>query len=261
MKKLTLTLLFICTIVYSQNLPERPAPPRLVNDFAGFISIQDAAAIETQLVNFANQTGTQIAVATVKTLDGYDVSDYAIRLAQKWQIGQKSKDNGVLILIKPRIGNEEGKVFIATGYGMEDILPDIVCKRIIENEMIPRFKQGMNSEAISAATTVIMSLASKKFTPQEYASGTTEQAPPVAIVILVFFIIFFIIGLFSRVSRLRNRTIGHSIPWWIAAGMLSNVGRGSGWNSFSSGRGSFGGGSFGGFGGGSFGGGGASGSW
>ena len=113
-----------------------------VNDFSNTFTSEQREDLERILLAYNDSTSTQIYVVTVDDLKGYDISDYAARLGQKWGIGQKDKNNGVLILIKPRIGNERGRVFIATGYGVEHILTDGRVGRIIDQYMIPYLQNG-----------------------------------------------------------------------------------------------------------------------
>ena len=119
---LTLAVIF-CTFpidsVFSQNIPERPSPPRLVNDFAGMLKPDEVRMLEQKLVAFDDSTSTQIAIVTVPTLNGYDKADYAQQLGEKWGIGQKGRNNGVLILVKPKTPDSRGEVQISTGYGVE----------------------------------------------------------------------------------------------------------------------------------------------
>jgi uncharacterized protein len=184
------------------------------------------------------------------------VSDYTIRIGEKWGIGQQGKNNGALILVKPRIGNERGRAFIATGYGLEDVIPDAIAKRIVEREMVPAFQEEQYFRGLDMATTVMINLASGKFSADGYmGEGGLVMALPFIIFMILFFVIFF------NVRKTKGRSVGHNIPLWVALGMMSGGGRGrsGGFGGFSSGGGSFGG--FSGGGGGSFGGGGAGGSW
>lgn len=246
------------------GIPERPLPPRLVNDLAGILSAAQAGSLERKLVDFDNSTYTQIAVITVNSLEGYDRADFAIRVGEKWEVGEAGFNNGVVILVKPRRGNERGEAFIATGYGLEGVIPDAIARRIVENEMIPHFRNDNYFEGISAATGVIMKLSLEEFSAREYMESTEESPYAALIILIIFMVIFF--SAFGRARRIRGQSIGHSIPFWLLMSMMgssSRTGRGS-FGNFSSGRGSFGGGaagSFRGFGGGSFGGGGAGGSW
>lgn len=230
-------------------------PPRKVNDFAGILNAEEQIALEQKLRAYHDSTSTQIYVVTVKDLSGYDVSDFAFRLGEKWGVGQKGKNNGIVILIKPKLGNEKGRAFIATGYGMEEIIPDATARRIVDNEMIPYFKENRYYKGINAALEVIFDLASGLYKADEYNPGESPWGG------LIFLVIFFLIILLSARNRARinGSTIGRSIPFWLLMGMMGGGGRSSSWGNFSSGSGSFGG--FSGGGGGSFGGGGAGGSW
>ena len=99
----------------SQEIPDKPNPPRLVNDFAGLLDREEVNALEQKLVAFSDSTTTQIAVVIVRDLGGYDKADYAQRLGEKWGIGQKGKNNGILILIKTKTPESKGEVYITAG--------------------------------------------------------------------------------------------------------------------------------------------------
>ena len=266
MKYLTSLIFILSTLVITaQKLPDRPNPPRLVNDLAGVLSESERNALEKQLVQFNNETSTQIAVVTVKSLDGTSPGDYAFKLAEKWGIGQKGKDNGILVLVKPKYGNDKGHAFIATGYGLEGAVPDAVANRIIDNEMIPHFRQNDYYGGIQAAVSTLMKLTKGEFTAEGYMQRTSPKGNGIAALIPFFLFIIFLI-FYSRARRIQRASLGRSnLPFWVFL-MMGSGGSHSGgghWDSFSGGGGSFGGGSggFGGFGGGSFGGGGAGGSW
>jgi len=250
---------------YAQEFPEKSN--RIVNDYANFLSVNERNALEQKLVNFNNQTSTQVAIAIVPDLHGYDAASYAFKLGEKWGIGQKGKDNGILILVKPNTQNSKGEVFIATGYGVEGAVPDALAKRIVENEIIPNFKQGQYYKGLDQAVSTIISLTKGEYTADEYRERTSGNAGSAMPMIIIFLLIIFF-SVMGRVRRARHYAVGHNLPFWIALGMLSSTGRshGGSFGSFSSGSGSFGGfsgggGGFSGFGGGSFGGGGAGGSW
>ncbi len=243
-----------------QDIPDRPVPPRIVNDFAGILSADEVNSLENKLVGFNDSTSTQIAVVTVKSLNGYDKNDFAQRLGAKWGVGQKGKNNGIVILVKPKYATEKGEASIQTGYGLEGVLPDITCKRIIENEMVPAFKTGNYYQGIDKAVTVIISITKGEFTASQY--NKKKKASPYGL--LVPIIIFIVVFLLINKKRGGMNSMGKSLPFWTTMFMLGSMGRGSGgsFGDFRSGGGSFGGGGgFGGFGGGSFGGGGAGGSW
>ena len=246
---------------FSQDFPEKPYPPRIVNDFANFLSAQEQQALESKLVQFNNETSTQVAIVIVPTLNGYDPSQYAFDLGDKWGIGQKGKNNGILILVKPKIANEKGEVFIATGYGLEGAVPDVLTKRIVENDILPYFRQNQYYQGLDNGINTIISLTKGEFTAEQYQKRTQGTGPFPIIIVFVIIIIFAFI---SKIRRARHYAIGHNLPFWIAMGMLASQNRShsGSFGNFSSGSGGFGGGGgFGGFGGGSFGGGGAGGSW
>lgn len=252
------TILFVSAFALAE-IPDKPVPPRLVNDFAGVLNAGEQSQLESSLVQFARETSTQIVVVIVKDLDGYDSGDYAFRLGEKWGIGQKGKDNGIVIILKPKQGNSKGQVFIATGYGLEGVLPDAVVNgTVIDKEMIPYFMENNYYKGLDSGIKVIMDITRGEYTADEYQQYYAKQKDGVFPGIIFFVIIFIVI---SAIRGRKNRfySPGKSLPFWIAMGMMS--GRNSHGGSGGFGNFSSGGGSFGGFGGGSFGGGGAGGSW
>ena len=165
------TVLFFNTLLFSllaaQDIPGRPVPPRLVNDFAGVLTRQEAAMLESKLVAFNDSTSTQIAVVTISSLNGYDIMDYAQRLGENWGIGQKQLDNGVLILVKPKTQDSGGEIAIVQGYGLEGAIPDLTCVQIIDNEILPAFRENNYFDGLNAGTNTLMSLASGEFSASE----------------------------------------------------------------------------------------------
>ena len=95
------------------------SPPHLVNDFAGLLDEAQRRSLEQKLADFDRETSTQITVVTVDDLDGYAPADYAQRLHDKWGVGRKGKDNGILILVKPSQPDSRGEAYISVGYGLE----------------------------------------------------------------------------------------------------------------------------------------------
>ena len=245
-------LLLQSGIIFAQGIPDKPNPPRLVNDFANILSPDQLQSLEAKLVAFSDSTTVQITVVIVPTLDNYEKADYAQQLGQKWGVGGSKFNNGFVVLIKPKSGSEKGEAFIATGYGVEQFVPDATSYDIVNNEMIPRFKQNDYYGGIDAASNVIMSLVKGEYKADSYAKK--KKASPVAFIVIIIIVIIFLLS--------RNNNNGHTINRSGSAGMLLfpwMMGGGGG----SGGGGGFGGGGggFGGFGGGSFGGGGAGGSW
>ncbi len=261
---LVIVTLLVTLSSKADDFPKHPSPPRLVNDFAGIFDQNQVQTLENTLVQFNNQTSTQVAVVTLSDLKGYDAGDYSFRLAEKWGVGQKGKNNGILILIKPKTRDSNGQAFIATGYGVEGAVPDAVARRIVDNEMIPHFKATKYFDGVAAGVNVIMELTYGEYTADAYVQKTSGKAGAVAFIVVFIFIIL-IFTMAGRANRVKNSSIGGSLPFWMLLSMMGSgsSGRHSGhWGNFNSGGGSFGGGGgFGGFGGGSFGGGGAGGSW
>jgi uncharacterized protein len=247
---------------YSQDFPEKPVPPRLVNDYAGLLSAGEANSLERKLNMFNDSTSTQIAIVIVKDLHGYSKADYAQRLGDKWGIGQKGKNNGILILVKTKTADSKGDVQIATGYGAEGAVPDLLCFDIVNNDILPLFRQNNYYAGLNKATSTLMSLIKGEYTADQYTKKNKKNAgknAPIAI-----FIIVIIIALIFRNSGRSNHSniSSSSLPFWMLLGMMNSGNSHNGsWGGFSGGGGGGGGGGFGGFGGGGFGGGGAGGSW
>ena len=233
---------------------------QLVIDNANVFSNNEITQLTNKLNQFSNQTSTQILVYTTTDLNGYDVADYAQRLGENLGVGG-SFDNGIVIVFKPKVGNNPGRVTLQTGYGIEPLIPDATANQIINNEMISAFKQGSIFNGVNSAVDVCISLTKEEFTAQQYGEKTEGSGFGGIIILIIFAITFF--SMFKKSSGSYNTGSRSNLPLFAALMMMgSGSSRGSGFNNFSSGSGSFGGGSsFGGFGGGSFGGGGASGSW
>ncbi len=258
-----LLLAFSITNGFSQKIPDRPVPPHLVNDFANMLKPDEVNNLERKLVSFNDSTSTQIAVVIVPSLGGYDKSDFAQQLAEKWGIGKKSHNNGILILVKPKTSDSRGEVQIATGYGLEGAIPDITCAEIVDREIIPSFKNGDYYGGLDKGTNTLMALARGEYSAADYDKRAKKGSDSPLPFGLIIFIIIIIIIMSKNSGNSNNKHISTSgLPFWMLLGMM-NSGRGSGgsWGGFSGGGGSGGGGGFGGFGGGSFGGGGAGGSW
>jgi uncharacterized protein len=252
MKKILYSVLVLMLFGISasaQNFPEKPNT--LVSDYTNTLSAGEISSLEQKLVAFNDSTSTQIAVVLIQSLEGYDVADYAVRLADKWGIGQDKKNNGVILLVS--IGDR--KMSIQTGYGMEGALPDAIARRIIENSIKPAFKEGAYYQGLDAGTNDIIAYTKGEYKNDAPKGGNNKTFP--LVFILVFILIFIAIARISGGGG-NGQVIGGrgtaGAFWWL----LTSGGGGSSGGGF--GGGSSGGG-FGGFGGGSFGGGGASGSW
>lgn len=240
-------------------LPAKPSDQaHLVFQYTALLSDFEADRLDSKLTRFAQETSNRIAVVVVDELCGYDAGDFAFQLGENWGIGGK-KDNGVLVLVKPTGSPGERKVFIATGYGLEGAIPDALCGRIVNEEIIPRFKERAFFEGLDAGTDVLMKLAKGEITEESYGSGPS-RLPGLAVFALVALII--VIALVAQRSRVKRYAHTNNIDFWSAWWLLNQASRNhrGSWGGFTGGGGG-GSGGFGGFGGGSFGGGGAGGSW
>jgi uncharacterized protein len=246
-----LGLLLLNISVCAQKVPARPSPPKLVNDYTGTLTSDQAAYLEQKLVAYDDSTSTQIAIVIVPSTDGSDISDYNVALGRDWGVGGKEFNNGVVLLIS----KNDRKLNIATGYGAEGALPDITCKHIIDDVIVPRFKGNDYFGGINSGADAIMKALQGEYkAPAGYRSkkgGGTGRIILIIIVIIIFLAMSSGGGGKGGTFMSRRGYRGISNPvWWIGGGGSGGGGGGGG-----------SGGGFGGFGGGSFGGGGASGSW
>ncbi|SRR5690554_588588 len=253
-------LLLIQTFGLSQtaDIPEMPDKETSYYDFdTNVLSEAEKNHITQKLLNYADSTSTQIVVVTLPSTKGEYINRYATDLAHKWGIGQKDKDNGILLLVAV----EDRKVSIATGYGTEHLLTDALSRRIIETQILPEFRNGNYFAGIDKGTTSIMQIMSGEYKNNKTQGGGIS----VVALFMVFIFVVFVLILASRGKGGRNGGNSGGLDLGDII-ILSSMGRSSGRGGFFGGGfgggGSFGGGGFGGgFGGGGFGGGGASGSW
>jgi uncharacterized protein len=225
----------------AETLPPKPA--HYFNDSAGVVPAATAAQLNAKLEAFERTTSCQVVVAVFpKMQSDSSLEDYAQRLFQAWQLGQKDKNNGVAFLVF----TQDRKMRIQTGYGLEGALPDALCKRIIADEVAPAFKRGDFAAGLTAGVEAIL-----RATRGEYqgTGSTVANKKPLNhvlnIVPLVFIIVMLVVIVISK-ARMPSGTVYHR-------------GGGTYWGGSSWGGGGGGGGFSGG--GGSSGGGGASGSW
>jgi uncharacterized protein len=259
MKKIIalILLVFSTVVLHAQQIPARPNPPRLVNDYAGLLTADQRETLERKLVAYDDSTSNQIAVVIMESIGDASPGDYATALGREWGVGGKEFNNGVVILITT--GGAQGKryVFISPGYGLESAIPDITAKEILDNELIPQLREGNYYRGIDHAVDGIIRAAAGEYkAPEGYGSRGGKTGKRIFPIAIVMFIIIMIIARNRRGGGggggMMSRR-GVSPIWWLP------MGGGSGGGGWSGGGG--GGGGFGGFGGGSFGGGGAGGSW
>jgi uncharacterized protein len=252
-----LLFLFVSTAAISQeDVPAKPMPARLYNNisksYPELLSASDAGKLEKKLEEFAKSTSNQIIVVIADDLGGYEPWEYAAKIGDKWGVGQENEDNGVVILVKPTKENGGRQTFIAPGRGLEGAIPDLTCRQIVNNELIPHFKNNDYAAGINAAVDVLMALAKNEYNSAEYAKrNKKDNIGAVVVVIVIIIIIVVIFGRRGGGGRGGFTSRGYYGGWGGFGGFGGGFGGGS----------SGGGGGFGGFGGGSFGGGGSGGSW
>jgi uncharacterized protein len=257
MKKI-LSLLFVFSFFASQaqNIPASPNPPRLVNDLAHVLTADQIDSLEQKLVDYDDSTSIQIAIVTVPTTGDYPIEDYALKILRDWKVGNKKTNNGLVILA----AIQDRKVFIATGYGMESSVPDITAKEIVENEIVPNFRQSNYYRGLDLAADAVIKAAAGQYKAPEGYNQRGKRGPGAGSIlgIIIFIIIMLVLFRGGGGGRgqggMMNRT--GFFPWIIASMLTDGSRGGGGWSG-----GGGGGGGFGGFGGGSGGGGGAGGSW
>ncbi|MBP3943418.1 TPM domain-containing protein [Sphingobacteriaceae bacterium WQ 2009] len=251
---LTLLTFFVA---FAEDFPA--ASKTLVTDYTNVLSAAQKQSLEAKLVAFNDTASTQIAVVLMRSTGGYDIADYAVRLAQKWGIGDKRYDNGILLLA----ALEDRAVTIQTGYGVEGAVPDAIAFQIIDQQIKPAFSKSDYYGGIDAATDALISYTKGEFKADPKKQGGEGSGSTLIKVILIIAVLIFIFarkgGGGNGGGRVMSGKGGNDLFWWT---LLNGMGRGGGGGQGGGfgGGGDFGGG-FGGFGGGDFGGGGASGRW
>ncbi|MEO6948295.1 MAG: TPM domain-containing protein [Ginsengibacter sp.] len=267
MKKyiLLLFVIFGLQTVFAQKIQPKPNPPVAVNDFANMLEPFQRQALEQKIRNYNDSTSSAIVIITVPDLQGYDIAEVALKYLRDWGIGVKGKNNGVLILVS----KADRKARIETGFGMEGVLPDILSKQIIDQRMIPFFKQEDYYRGLDNSVDAIIKAAAGEYKADPKDQGEDGRGGSmIFIIIILFIIVSFLSGKGggggkggSYMSRKGSKTFG-ALPWFLLGNLLGGGGRGGGgFGGGGFGGGGFGGGGFGGFGGGGGGGGGASGGW
>jgi uncharacterized protein len=245
----------ILTLVLALTLP--PVPSQRLNDYAGLLPADAARRLEARLAEGERSTGAQVVVAIFPSLEGENLEDVSIRLAERWRVGDRALDRGAILLVFVK----ERRVRLEVGYGLEPVLPDAVAGRIIGEVIAPRFRAQQYAAGLGAAVEAI------------YARIDSREAPrPVPVVgvsswllglgvLAIFAVVALLLARESGGGRARRRVYtaggrrGWGSPTILAPPWWSGGHGGSGGGGFPSGGGGFTPG------GGSFGGGGASGRW
>jgi len=238
--------------VVSAALPLPPPPDRRVSDFAGALSPADRDRLETRLAERERAGRNQVVVAIFRSLEGESLEDYSIRLAEKWKIGQKGLDNGVIFLIFL----QDRKMRIEVGYGLEGVLTDAISSSILSQVVAPHFREGRVADGIAAGLDAIDAAIKGEYRAD--ARRASPRGGSVPALIPIGFTLLVILGIV--LSAQRNAVRARRNGWtggsggWGGGPFIGGGGFGGGGGGGSSGGGFSGGG-------GSFGGGGSSGSW
>jgi len=228
--------------VGAETIPGKP--DRYFNDYAGVVDPKVAAGLNEEMAQFERSNNCQIVAAIYNRMDsGSDIADYAQRIAESWGVGQKGKNNGLVIFVFI----QDRKSYISVGYGLEGKIPDITAKRLIEREMTPLFKQGKFTQGMSQTVRAIMLAARGEYK----GVGSTQGESGAKVAVLFGFVVFIVMVMgILRFLTSGSNGFGRACGYAAVGGWLSSPSSGS----RSSGSGFSGGG-------GSFGGGGAGGSW
>jgi uncharacterized protein len=263
--------------VFALSIPDRPAG--YVHDTLGLLSENTRLELEKTLADFERETSNQVVVVIFRSLEGESLEDFSVRLAQAWRVGQKGRDNGVVLLIF----KEDRAVRLEVGYGLEGALPDAIANLIIRREIAPAFRQGDYDAGVTGAVRAIVQATRGEYRAEGPTRDRFQKVAPILFFVLVFYLLAPVVSYFL-VAGWSTVFFGFPLGLWIGLGICAvlivlraflnpfffgetlasrhrggwSSGGGFGGSSWSGGG--FSGGGFSG-GGGGFGGGGSSGSW
>ena len=222
------SLLLACFLMFSgsmfaqRDIPSKPSEETSVYDGADILSSSEEKQLEQKLISYADTTSTQIVIATIQSLNGEYEGVYAAEWAQEWGVGQSKKDNGLLILV----AENDRKIWITTGYGLEEYLTDARSKQIIEQIILPEFRANSYYNGLDAGTTAIFQVLGGTFkgTPQSQNGG--QGFPVQGIVMLILFVVIIISFIKRKGGGGRNGGRRGAGDTFLDAIILSSLGRG-----------------------------------
>lgn len=208
---LTFIMLFMALPLSALEIPKLSAR---VNDYAGMLSPETKSRLEQKLAAFERDQSTQIVVLTIPSLQEDDIDQFAIKVAENWRIGQKGKDNGVILLL----AKTERKVRIEVGRGLQGVLPDITAGQIIRNTMRPYLKDGNFDQGISVGVDAIIAATKGEFkaAPGESKKQPQSKSPSLITLLLILAVAMLIVGAFSRQLGAAAGAIGLPAAAWLA---------------------------------------------
>lgn len=250
---LSLALAFPALALAAPTFP--PLTGRVV-DNAQLLSPEAEAKLTGELAALEQKTGRQLVVATLPTLQGYEIEDYGYQLLRAWGIGRKGENDGVILIVAPN----EKAVRVEVGYGLEPVLTDALSSLIIQRSLLPAFREGRFEDGVVAGTTELVKQLNlpdneaRALVAQAASQGPARPAKPGSSLPAIIVIIVVFMMLTGALRAFGARRTGAGI-WWLLSALLASSGRGGGGGWSGGGGGGFSGG------GGSGGGGGASGRW
>lgn len=213
--------LWLSSIAWAQGQPNFPNLTGRVTDQASLLNSEQKAELDQKLAAHEAATSNQIVVVTVKSLEGADIADYALKLGRKWGIGTEDKNNGVLLVVAPN----ERKVRIEVGYGLEGALPDGLAGTIVRSNILPSFRESDYPKGISNGVTAIEEAIRGEYTPPANAlnsKGRSGSNSPIEKFFPLFFIGF--IGLTQALKRFANNRVAHAAFPASFAGLITALG-------------------------------------
>ena len=187
-------------------LLDRLKPDGFVNDFAGILSPAQRQAMEQSVRDLQQKTGVQVAVVTLESLEGGQIDDFAAKLFRRWGIGQKDKNNGVLVLVALK----DRKARIEVGYDLEPILPDALAGRVLDEELFPAFRQGRHAEGLERGVRRVAEIITRNEPAPKTLPSTASGAGTdwlTTIFITLFLSLFVVIGFFFGGAGLGSKQL------------------------------------------------------
>ena len=228
-----LLLMFISVLANAQyNIPIKPTVQTSVYDYSNLLSAQEASSLEQKLIRYSDSTSTQIVVAIIDSTEGEYINYLATNWAQEWGIGDAKKDNGIFILL----AKNDRKINISTGYGVEHLLTDKMCSRIIQESIIPFFKKDDYYGGLDAGSTQVFKVLTGEFKANSKARQKGIKFETVLFLIFIFFIVMIVLSK-SKKNKGNNSGGNHRTTSLLDVILLSSLGRGSFGGSSSSGCG------------------------
>ena len=216
-RRLILPPLLVAVVAVSAVAQDIPYLSGRVNDYAGILSSQTIYDLENQLKAHEQKTSDQVAVLTVANLEGQAIEDFSMKVVETWKLGQKEKDNGVLLLIS----KDDRKLRIEVGRGLEGVLTDARCSQIIRHQIVPRFKKGDFDGGVKAGVSAILGTIDGTYTADTGEGGGGEGFESIGDKLMALGIFGFVVGMFTLIALVQKGPGSwflyvFLIPFWIA---------------------------------------------